>query len=256
MLSRIVAVMLAAGLSFPVSAQAEEAKTALDLIYNEEAINKVLAKSNPDIGFVARLRMMKGHMEASLLNLKNGQTKVALEHVHHPRTEILADLESELKSRNLAFVLDSVAAAEAAVESGDLQAGETAIRNAFSDLAKAEASLDAAQLKSAGILQDVAITLLHIAVVEYHEAFEYSQISNIVEYQDGAFFLREAQSIIDLLAPDLKAKDPAAHAKMKSALAELAAAWPATAPPQTSVLPVTKMQALATIVELQLNKLR
>ena len=38
----------------------------------------------------------------------------------------------------------------------------------------------------------IASTLLRTAVVEYHEAFEYSKISNLIEYQDGFFFVSQS----------------------------------------------------------------
>ena len=52
------------------------------------------------------------------------------------------------------------------------------------------------------------------------------------------------------------ARDPVALSRLQSSLTELKLGWPPEAPPAESVLPVTKMQALVSIIELQINKLR
>ena len=238
------------------AAWGEEPASPLDLIYNEEAIERVLAESHPDIGFLVRLKMMRAHFAASQLGWSHAAYAVAAEHVAHPRSEISGDLASALSERGLPDIASAFTAVEAAVKSGDAAAVDQAMKKVLDAIAEAEASLGTERLNDPELLAEVASTLLRTAVVEYHEAFEYSKISNLIEYQDGFFFVSEARQIIEQLAPALNTRDPAAHRKMTQALADLSAAWPEAVPPESSVLPVTAMQALVTIIELQLNKLR
>ncbi len=240
-----------------VSVQAQDANNSkLDEIFNEEVVKALLDEASPDTAFMVRLKMLRAHLHAAASALAKGNSAEALQHIKHPRTEIYPEIANALNARGLkefAHVLDS---AEAAFAGGNAQAMSLALAATATELDRAEASIDPASLSSAGILPDAAALLLRTAVVEYHEAFEYSKLSNLVEYHDGAYFVAEASALLKKMETVFAARDPVALSRLQHSLAELSRAWPPEAPPAESVLPVTKMQALVSIIELQINKLR
>ena len=180
-----------------VSVQAQDANNSkLDEIFNEEVVKALLDEASPDTAFLVRLKMLRAHLRAAAYALANGNGAEALQHIKHPRTEIYSDIANTLNARGLkefAHVLDS---AEAAFTGGNAEAIKVALAAITAELDRAEASIDLASLTSAGILPDVATLLLRTAVVEYNEAFEYSKLSNLVEYHDGAYFVTEANALL------------------------------------------------------------
>jgi hypothetical protein len=251
---RMNSIFFAAALALSVAQQAL-AQTTLDQVFNEEGIERFLSEVPPEVGYLSRVKMMKGHLQASLKNAADGKPEDSQTHVHHPMEEIWPQLEPDLEKAGITDVKPALLAAEAAMKTGDPVLGRKAVEDAFRVLTQAE-RIAFKDMSAQELVPDVVAVLLRSAVIEYHEAFTDEKLSNLVEYHDGAFFVREAKNMLDTLAIDHQAKNPEAYAKMNKALEELFAAWPETVPPDTQVLPVVKMQTLVSIAELQLNKLR
>jgi hypothetical protein len=250
------ALALAIGISCAVTGHTAFADGEhLDNVYNEEAIYRVLAERDPQVGYMTRLIMMKAHLKACLKMLADGDLKEAAEHVSHPRVEILGELEPELAKRNAGELVVRLAAAETELNKADASSAKNKVLDAM-------AYIDGLtkDVKSTGSYEtvrvEVASILLRTAVVEYHEAFEYSKLSNMVEYHDGLFFVAEAKSLLQEIAPGLEQRDSAAHKKLFENLEKLSKAWPQDAPPRKAVLPATRMQAMVSIIDAQLGRLR
>ncbi len=226
-----------------------------DAIYDESAIEKVMAGLDPDVGFLVRICMMNGHVSASLMNIEAGNLRYGAEHIAHPRTEIYDDLAKDLKARNLPDLLPVFLAAEAAAASGTVQEAKDAIGRVRDAIAAAGATVDLTRPEAEQIAVETAAILLRMAVVEYHEAYEYKKIANVVEYHDGAFFLQEAKRILDARKELHEKRNPEAYAKMRETLDLLSQAWPHSVPPEDSILPASKLQAYVSIIELRLNML-
>jgi hypothetical protein len=244
----LVSVFLASSLATAAFADASHDR------YNEDAVNRILVESDPAIAYLVRLRMMTAHLKASLAMLEAGDVDEAREHVAHPRVEIFAELEPALIKQGITDFSDKLHMTENAFKSGKLDHATEAIKLMLAAIATAESKsapetgIDRARIS-------VASLLLRSAVVEYKEAFEYNKLANMVEYHDGSFFVREASSILAAVAPQAKQKNAKSWEKINASLKQLQAAWPENAPPNKRVLPVTKMQALVSIIDLQLGKL-
>jgi hypothetical protein len=124
------------------------------------------------------------------------------------------------------------------------------------ELDRAEAVIDPAVLATGRIQSEAAALLLRSAVVEYHAAFEFTKLSNMVEYHDGAYFVIEARKLLAQAEPAYAKRSPENLTKLKESLAKLETAWPPESPAAELVMPVTKMQALVSIIELQLTRLQ
>ena len=214
------------------------------------------SRTDPDVAFLARLKMMQGHLQEAVAAASRGDPAEAREHITQPGSEILPDILSVLKSRNLKDPSPALAAAKDILGRGDFKDLEKAVDAAVGEIVLAEASIDPAKMVINGIVADTAVLLLRTAVAEYAEAFEYGKIVNIVEYHDGSAFVAEAAILIRGAEQQWVAQDAAAYAKLDQSLTELQTAWPGAVPPAKSVIPLTKMLALVTIIELQINQIR
>jgi hypothetical protein len=241
--------------AFLITATPSGSTGGQDRSFNEEAIMRYIHEAHPSIGFLVRLKMMRAHLSAGLEASDRGSIEESTIHVHHPMSEIWADLEPELVRRGITSLKEALLAAEKAADGKDLVLARKTLSEAMAaiDALEAETS-NAAEFQS--IQPDVFAVLLRTAVVEYHEAFEGQVLRNVHEYKDGYFFIREAQSILEKIGPGLQSKNPEGFAKMTEALAKLYQAWPSVTPPEKIALPILKMQALVTVAELQLNRLR
>jgi hypothetical protein len=252
--SDIVKAVLLGGALLLVTPSLSFAQTKMDQIFNDEAIQRYLAEADPAVGYITRLKMMRSHLTASVLNLNAGRREDAHAHVAHPMEEIWDGLEKALKPEDAAILKQSLIAAQTAVDSHDDAKSITHIDLTTSVLMRLEQAA-IKDLKNPGMLTDVVAVLLRTAVVEYHEAFDGKTIKNLVEYHDGAMFVREAQATLETISPALEAKDPEAFAQTKATLEKLYAAWPLPGVPE-KVASVTKLQTLVTLTEIKLSALR
>jgi hypothetical protein len=248
---------LALAFANPVISSAQETpQSRLDALFNDEAVKALLDEAEPDTAFLARIRMMRAHLSASENLTGKGIVEEALQHIKHPRSEIYPEIEAALLSHKMTEIGNLLDKLEAAFAAGNIDGIQTAMKTVNSELDRAEAVIDPASLANGRVRADAASLLLRTAVVEYHRAFEFSKLKNMVEYHDGAFFVNEARSLLDLAEPAFKKNDPESLAKLQDSFGKLEKAWPAEAPPAELVMPVTKMQALVSIIELQLNQMK
>lgn len=223
--------------------------------YNEEVVKKLLEDLDPDIAFLARLKMMQGHLQAALLRVAAGDRAEAREHITHPASEILPDIVSVLKTRNLKDPSPALNLALDKLKGGTTEEIETALYDALVEIGTLEHSIDPKKIVIEGIVADAAVLLLRTAVMEYEEAFKEGKIINIVEYHDGSAFVTEAATLIRDAEYEWTTRDSAAYDKLDLALQKLQTAWPSEVPPPQSVLPVTHMLELVTIIDQQIEKL-
>jgi hypothetical protein len=258
-LGRLTAIaFLAAFIVAVPSARAQEQPdpSKLSLTYNEAVVRKLLQQTDTDVAFLGRLKMMRGHLNVAIMNVEMGDRAEAHEHIMHPSTEILPEINEALKSYGLSSPAPSLAAIIEALHGKDIAVTRQAIDAALLEVGKGEVAIDPAKMNAGGIVPDTVVLLLRTAVTEYSQAFKYGKIVNLVEYHDGAAFVAEARKLLDKIQPTLAARDAKAVEKILQSWATLETAWPGAKPPEVTVLSVSKMLALVTIIELQLNKMR
>jgi hypothetical protein len=236
-------------------APAAYAQQSADTDYSQEAIQRYLAEVHPDVGYLVRLKMMRAHLGAAVEARAQQQVDESVMHIHHPMEEIWPELRPELDRRGVTQVQERLAELELVAKTRDLIKIDAAIKACEAAIIELEnKTLQSPNARK--YLPDVAAVLLRVAVVEYHEAFEGKVLKNPLEFRDGAYFVREARSILNMIAPDLKSKDAAAFEKMSSTLERLYSAWPEGEPPNESLVSIVKLQSLVTMAELQMNRLR
>ena len=77
-----------------------------------------------------------------------------------------------------------------------------------------------------------------------------------VEYHDGATFVSEAAALILDAKYEWTTRNSTAFIELELSLKELQTAWPSEIPPAKSVIPLTRMLALVTYIDLQIKTIR
>ena len=105
-----------------------------------------------------------------------------------------------------------------------------------------------------GYTARTAAEVLKVALSEYGTSIENGRFVKPVEYQDGRGFFLRAEAMIEAVAPALARKDPVALARVRAALIQLKAAWPAPMPPDAPALEPGPMSALVSDIELHVSR--
>jgi hypothetical protein len=227
-----------------------------ELVFNEEVVKKLLNGADPDVAFLARLKMIVGHLYAADFAVERGDLTEARQHITHPVLEILPDIVSVLKERDLKDPSAAMNGILETLQSEAIKQTRTRIYDVVVEIEGLQHSIDPPKMVMDRILADVAVLLLRTAVTEYDEAFKSGKIVNIAEYHAGSAFVTEGTTLIQDAEYEWKTKNPAAYDKLELSLQELQTAWPSEIPPPHSVIPVAKMLALVTTIELQINEIR
>ena len=226
------------------------------LSYNEEVVKKLLEESDPDVAFLARLKMMQGHLNAAVYAVGKGDLFETRQHITHPVSEILPDIVRVLKERNLEDPTPALNVILDLLHGGTTEEIEAALYDAIVKIAELEHSIDPAKMVIDRIVADTTVLLLRTAVAEYAQAFENGKIVNIVEYHDGGAFVTEAGGLILDAKYEWSTQDPAALDQLELSLRDLQRAWPSEVPPAKLVIPLSKMLADVTNIEFQVGRFR
>jgi len=218
-----------------------------------------LLDAPPDVAFAGRLMQVRGHLAVAMELARAGAWDDAVFHVLHPREEVYGALEPELRRRRAPGFLPELDALTAHARArrggrGLEQAyyrAQVALDRAFT------AGLPARVRYTPAFLVEVAARTLRAAAAEYGAAIEGGRIVNVVEYQDGRGFLREADALLTHNAAALRgavsAGGPgggaAAWAELQAAMAPLRANWPSARPPEAPVMSAAALDAAVARVE-------
>ena len=226
------------------------------LALNEIVVKNLLNGGDPDVAFLARLKMMVGHLYAADFAVERGDLIEARQHITHPVSEIHPDFVSMLEERNLEGPSSVINGILETLESGAIEQARTQIYDAVVEIEGLQHSIDPKKRVMNGILADAAVLLLRTAVTEYDKASKSGKIVNIVEYHDGSAYVTEATALIQDAEYEWKTKNPAAYDQLELSLQELQTAWPSEIPPPSSVIPLARILASVTTIELQINEIR
>jgi hypothetical protein len=206
----------------------------------------VLTGEAKDLDYMVKLGLMKGHMMVAreLLDLKKPDQ--AEPHIGHPVEEIYADVEEQLKERNVKDFKSVLMTLQAMVKSGakDPVKTDQQFKLALDAIDGAIAMLPEKQRKDEKFVLKVIAGLLDTAGAEYDAAIADNKIKEAIEYQDSRGFVMYSQELYKAIAPQVKAKSADTALKISTALTEVALAWPSAIPPATptkSVEDVTKL---------------
>ncbi len=214
-----------------------------DMVTIEEI---VLTGEAKDLDYMVKLGLMKGHMMVAreLLDLKKPDQ--AEPHIGHPVEEIYADVEEQLKERNVKEFKSVLSTLQAMVKAGakDPVKTDAQFKLALDAIDGAISVLPEKQRKDEKFVLQVIVGLLDTASSEYGAAIADGKIKEAIEYQDSRGFVMYSQELYKAVAPQVTAKSAETDKKISTALSEVALAWPSAIPPAApakSVETVTKL---------------
>jgi hypothetical protein len=147
-----------------------------------------------DYDFNNYIEQMKGHLDASIINVQNNNTKLAVAHALHPIEEILDIINSRLiqtnetltkefttKLNNYVQTVRSDNLNEIILEKKDI---EELLNKALNQ------SIVLEKRNNPVYILNVTAELINTASEEYNEAMYNGKIINLLEYQDGQQFIK------------------------------------------------------------------
>ena len=216
-----------------------------DMVTIEEI---VLTGEAKDLDYMVKLGLMKGHMMVAreLLDLKKPDQ--AEPHIGHPVEEIYADVEEQLKERNVTEFKTTLAKLQEMVKAGakDPVKTDDQFKLGLDAIDGAIAKLPEKQRKDEKFVLQVITGLLDTANSEYGAAIADGKIKEAIEYQDSRGFVMYSQELYKAIAPQVTAKSADADKKIATALNEVALAWPSAVPPAA---PVKSVEAVTTLIK-------
>ncbi len=198
-----------------------------------------------DVDYLTKLGLMKGHMIVAKELLDVQKPEQALPHIGHPVEEIYADVEGQLKQRNVKDFKQSLMDLQQLLKSKPNDPMVTTKYNeAMTGIDKAIAAIPESQRQSPKLALQVINTILDTASSEYTAAIANNKIKEIIEYQDSRGFTLYVEQLYKNIAPAMQKDHPDAHKQFTASLAKLKSAYPSPLAPEKPVLSVADMSEL------------
>jgi hypothetical protein len=145
---------------------------------------------------------MNGHLDASIINVQNNNSVLAVAHALHPIEEIVDIINNRLIQTNETLTKEFSSKLNnyvQTVKSNDLNKilkEKTELENLLNDALDQSISLEKRNNNRDYIL-NVTAELISIASEEFNEAMYNGQIINLLEYQDGQQFIKRAIMLME-----------------------------------------------------------
>ena len=191
-----------------------------------------------DVDYMTKLGLMKGHMLVAKELLDLQKLDQAEPHIGHPVEEIYADVENQLKQRNVPEFKNTLNTLHDLVKakSQDTKKIEAAFQASMQAVDKAIEAVPQEKRESTGFVLPVINGLLDTANSEYKAAIANDKIAEAIEYQDSRGFVLYADTLYKGIADKMAKEHPEADKAIASNMTQLKTAWPNVVPPAKPVL--------------------
>jgi hypothetical protein len=175
---------------------------ASNLFYSSFSIVKAQQQSTiSDHELHGYLEQMNGHLDASIINVQNNNSVLAVAHALHPIEEIVDIINNRLIQTNETLTKEfsnKLSQYVQTVKSNDLNRimkEKTELENLLNDALDQSISLE--KRNNRDYILNVTAELITIASEEFNEAMYNGQIINLLEYQDGQQFIKRAITLLE-----------------------------------------------------------
>ena len=147
------------------------------------------------------LEQMKGHLDASIINVQSNNSVLAIAHALHPIEEIVDIINNRLIQTNETLTKEFSTKLNnyvQSVKSNDLNKiiiEKAKLENLLNDALDQSISLE--KRNNRNYILNVTAELINIASEEFNEAMYNGQIINLLEYQDGQQFIKRAIMLLE-----------------------------------------------------------
>ena len=147
------------------------------------------------------LEQMKGHLDASIINVQSNNSVLAIAHALHPIEEIVDIINNRLIQTNETLTKEFSTKLNnyvQTVKSNDLNKimkEKAELENLLNDALDQSISLE--KRNNRNYILNVTAELINIASEEFNEAMYNGQIINLLEYQDAQQFIKRAIMLLE-----------------------------------------------------------
>jgi hypothetical protein len=170
--------------------------------YNSNLVFSEVSESTiSDYEFHGYLEQMKGHLDASIINVQSNNSGLAVAHALHPIEEIVDIINNRLIQTNETLTKEFSGKLNQYVQtvrSGNLNIisiEKTELEKLLNDAL--DQSIDIEKRTNRDYMLNVTAELINIASEEFNEAMFNGQIINLLEYQDGQQFIKRAIMLLE-----------------------------------------------------------
>ena len=214
------------------------------------------AHASKEISVLYYLAMARGHLLASIELSRSSKMDQAVVHSRHALDEAWTELARLLpieESHAMRNKLDAMNEAVALKLSGQqIEDAHKAVSRYLSELT--EASF-ASNLPRTNQRLELIRLLLKQASAEYDEAWHDFELHDAAEYQDGYAFVAVANAELEMIYPELRARNAKAAADIERTIARLTGAWPSPQPPEKPLMSKPILHALVASLEINARQL-
>ena len=168
----------------------------INLVFSE-----VSESTLSDYEFHGYLEQMKGHLDASIINVQNNNSVLAVAHALHPIVEIVDIINNRLIQTNETLTKEfssNLNQYVQTVKSDNLNKiiiEKTELEKLLNDAL--DQSIDVEKRTNRDYILNVTAELISITSEEFNEAMFNGQIINLLEYQDGQQFINRAIMLLE-----------------------------------------------------------
>ena len=187
--------------------------TIFSLLYSDSNLFSVEAKQSTinDHEFHGYLEQMIGHLDASILNVHNNNSVLAVAHALHPIEEIVDVINSKLIQTNETLTKDFSSKLNKYVQTvrsdnlNKIIIEKRELEKLLNDALDQSISLE--RRNNRDYILNVTAELITIASEEYTESMNQGRIINLLEFQDGQQFFNRAITLLNKSQASLSDND-------------------------------------------------
>lgn len=170
--------------------------------YNSNLVFSEVSESTiSDYEFHGYLEQMKGHLDASIINVQSNNSGLAVAHALHPIEEIVDIINNRLIQTNETLTKEFSGKLNKYVQTvrsdnlNKISIEKTELEKLLNDAL--DQSIDIEKRTNRDYMLNVTAELINIASEEFNEAMFNGQIINLLEYQDGQQFIKRAIMLLE-----------------------------------------------------------
>jgi len=154
-----------------------------------------------DYEFYGYLEQMKGHLDASIINVQSNNSVLAVAHALHPIEEIVDIINNRLIQTNETLTKEFSSKLNQYVQTvrsdniNKIIIEKTELEKLLNDAL--DQSIGEEKRNSRDYIFNVTAELITIASEEFNEAMYNGEIINLLEYQDGQQFFKRAIMLLE-----------------------------------------------------------
>jgi hypothetical protein len=170
--------------------------------YNSNLVFSEVSESTiSEYEFHGYLEQMKGHLDASIINVQSNNSGLAVAHALHPIEEIVDIINNRLIQTNETLTKEFSSKLNQYVQTvrsdnlDKISIEKAELEKLLNDAL--DQSIDIEKRTNRDYILNVTAELINIASEEFNEAMFNGQIINLLEYQDGQQFIKRAIMLLE-----------------------------------------------------------